>query len=110
MQDILRVDWAQEISLTSPPDQAHLQYSYQITSPLLYKIESYAGTSKRIVIMVQKEVAQRPYCPIHPTKDYGLLTLRLKLQFDTTLLKWWAGNALIRLPGRFGNHHAYSQS
>ncbi len=68
-------------------DQAHLQYSLPNNlSPALYRLNLTPGTSKRIVIMVQKEVAQRPYAPSIPPKTM-VFNFEVKLQFDTTLLE-----------------------
>lgn len=78
--DILRVDWDTEIG-----EQKNIKLvsniPYQITSPLLYKLEKHADAFSCIVMMIQKEVADR--LTAKPgTKDYGQITVRLCLLFD----------------------------
>lgn len=57
---------------------------YQITSPLLYRLEKYAAHFSRIVLMVQKELADR-LCALPSVKDYGQMTIRLGLQFEISV-------------------------
>ncbi len=86
MNDILSVDWDSELSSYEPQSlKLVANIPYQITSPLLYEIEKHSQYFKCIVMMVQKEVAQR--LTARPsTKDYGQMTIRLRMQFDTEIL------------------------
>jgi len=88
MNDVLRMDWDQMISTSrSNSDQPIKLISnipYQITSPLLYRIEKYASCFSLIVLMVQKELAHR-LCAHSGTKDYGLLTVRVGLHYLTSI-------------------------
>jgi len=53
---------------------------YQITSPFLFKTAEYAENISGIVIMIQKEVAQR--ITAEPaTKDYGILSVKMNYLF-----------------------------
>lgn len=88
MQDILRVDWQKEIECAVPGKIKLISnIPYQITSPLLYRIASFAGHFEKIVIMVQKEFAQRLTAK-PSTKQYGVLTLKIRLNFDVQLLEY----------------------
>lgn len=84
MQDILSVNWQQEL-ITQAPIKIVANIPYQITSPLLYQIEANAASITRVVMMIQKEVADR-LTAIPGTKDYGQITLRLRLLFDISVL------------------------
>lgn len=79
--DVLKADWDYLISLDRPPIKLIANIPYQITSPLLYKLEEHAYAFERIVLMLQKEVADR-LCAQPGSKDYAPLTIRLKLLFD----------------------------
>lgn len=81
MGDILRVDWEKEISESKQKIKVVSNIPYQITSPLLYHFEKYSIHFARIVLMVQKEVAERLAAKAG-TKAYGVLTLRLNIKFD----------------------------
>jgi len=84
MKDILRINWEEELPLGG---QVKLisNIPYQITSPLLYKVERFASYFECLVLMVQKEVAER--LTAYPsTREYGPLTLKIKYHFDTELL------------------------
>lgn len=80
-QDILTLDWEAELARQDGILKMVANIPYQITSPLLYMLERHADRFSRIVIMVQKEVAQR-LCARPGTKAYGVMTLRLKRLFD----------------------------
>ncbi|MCK4694378.1 MAG: hypothetical protein KAT74_01380, partial [Candidatus Cloacimonetes bacterium] len=54
---------------------------YQITSPFLFKVASYSNKFSRIVLMIQKEVAQRLNAKVG-TKEYGVLTLKMQYYFN----------------------------
>jgi 16S rRNA (adenine1518-N6/adenine1519-N6)-dimethyltransferase len=56
---------------------------YYITSPLIFKLVSLRSMIKTIVIMIQKEVADR--LTAQPaTKDYGTLSIFSQLHFDVS--------------------------
>jgi 16S rRNA (adenine1518-N6/adenine1519-N6)-dimethyltransferase len=84
-QDILKINWETEIAKS--PEQIKLvaNIPYNITSPLLYLLEKHHLSFSRIVLMIQKEVAQR-ICAEPGTKAYGVMTLRLKRIFDAGIL------------------------
>jgi len=85
LQDILTVDWS--MTLEGFPGTLKLvaNIPYQITSPLLGKLEQWHHKFSRCVIMVQKEVAER-LGAVPGTKAYGVMTLRLKRVFDVQTL------------------------
>ncbi len=84
MQDILSVNWEEALAQIAPIKLV-ANIPYQITSPLLYKAEANATSFECIVLMIQKEVANR--LTAKPgTKDYGQMTLRLRLLFDIEIL------------------------
>ncbi|MCF7858115.1 MAG: 16S rRNA (adenine(1518)-N(6)/adenine(1519)-N(6))-dimethyltransferase RsmA [Candidatus Cloacimonetes bacterium] len=77
-QDILKIDWAKYLRDKQVKLVANLPY--QITSPFLFKVTEFSGSFSRIVIMIQKEVADR--ITAQPgTKDYGKLTLKMQFNF-----------------------------
>ncbi len=86
MGDILKCDWASMLASIRPNQALKLisNIPYQITSPLLYRLEKHATSFSVIVLMVQKEFAQR-LCAVPGTKDYGQTTLRLGLHFETAI-------------------------
>ncbi|HRY83904.1 MAG TPA: 16S rRNA (adenine(1518)-N(6)/adenine(1519)-N(6))-dimethyltransferase RsmA [Candidatus Cloacimonadota bacterium] len=79
--DVLRVDWNE--LLAQEPEHIKLiaNIPYQITSPLLSRLETHHTSFSRIVLMLQKEVAERLTASVG-TKAYGLMTLRLQLLFE----------------------------
>ncbi len=88
-KDILAVNWknllSQETQAGAKQVKLVSNLPYQITSPVLYAIEENAQFFSRVVIMIQKEVAERltarPGC-----KAYGVMTLKLRYAFDIELL------------------------
>jgi 16S rRNA (adenine1518-N6/adenine1519-N6)-dimethyltransferase len=84
-QDILKINWDSEIAKTFEPIKLVANIPYNITSPLLYMLEKHHQSFSMIVLMIQKEVAQR-ICAEPGTKAYGVMTLRLKRIFDTGVL------------------------
>ncbi len=79
--DILKLDWPQQLQEAELPIKLIANIPYQITSPLLYQIETHHSSFSRIVMMLQKEVAER--LSAKPgSKSFGPLTLRLGLHFD----------------------------
>jgi 16S rRNA (adenine1518-N6/adenine1519-N6)-dimethyltransferase len=81
LTDILRLNWPQQIALGYSPLKIIANIPYQITSPLLYLIQEHHIHFHHLVLMVQKEVAQR--LSAKPgKKDYGPLTIKLGLCYD----------------------------
>lgn len=79
--DILKLDWAAQIASGDSPLKLIANIPYQISSPLLYRLEAHHNSFSRIVMMIQKEVAER--LSAGPGgKSYGPLTLRLALKYD----------------------------
>jgi 16S rRNA (adenine1518-N6/adenine1519-N6)-dimethyltransferase len=88
-RDILGINW-QELLLsqttkTGTKIKLISNLPYQITSPVLYALEKHAGYFSRIVLMLQKEVAERLTAKAG-TKAYGVMTLKLGYQFTMTPL------------------------
>lgn len=88
-KDILAINWK---NLLSEETQARAKQvklvsnlPYQITSPVLYAIEENEQFFSRIVIMIQKEVAERLTAKAG-CKAYGVMTLKLRYAFDIELL------------------------
>lgn len=79
--DILRLDWQRQLDQGEVPLKLIANIPYQITSPLLYKIEAHASSFSRIVLMIQQEVADR-LSAVPGKKSFGPLTLRLGVRFD----------------------------
>ncbi len=79
--DVLQSDWPALIEQDKAPLKLIANIPYQITSPLLYLLEKHQASFSVIVLMLQKEVAER--LSAKPgTKSYAPLTIRLKLYFD----------------------------
>ncbi len=77
-KDILKVNWEENFSMELIKIVANLPY--QITSPFLFRVAKYAQYFSTVVVMIQKEVAQRISAKVG-TKDYGILTLKLQYYF-----------------------------
>ncbi len=77
--DVLRADWAKLL----PDEKVKIvsNLPYQITSPFLFEVSRFAADFSRVVVMIQKEVAQRINAKVG-TKDYGILTLKMQYYFD----------------------------
>jgi 16S rRNA (adenine1518-N6/adenine1519-N6)-dimethyltransferase len=82
-KDVLKVNW----EAIFPIKHIHLvaNIPYQITSPLLFKIAKFHAHFEQVVVMIQKEVAQRMVAH-HNTKDYGILTLKMQYYFNIEYL------------------------
>jgi len=83
-RDILAVNWQellQEDKDSGRKVKLVSNLPYQITSPVLYKLEEQAESFSRIVIMVQREVADRLTAQAG-TKAYSPLTLKLGYYFE----------------------------
>jgi 16S rRNA (adenine1518-N6/adenine1519-N6)-dimethyltransferase len=77
--DILRIDWKDYFIDEKIKIVANLPY--QITSPFLFEVAKYADKFSRVIVMIQKEVAQRIAAEVG-TKDYGILTLKMQYYFN----------------------------
>jgi len=71
-KDIMNVDLSQFLKDKKVKVIANLPY--YITTPILFKLLEYKENISKIVIMVQKEVADRLLAAPH-SKDYGVLTI-----------------------------------
>ncbi len=58
---------------------------YYITSPIVMRLMEEATKCKRIVIMVQKEVAER-FCATEATADYGAITLAIDVKANSKII------------------------
>ncbi len=85
MGDVLRLNWAQEIAEAGQPLKLVANIPYNITSPLLYKLEKHHRGFVSATLMVQREVAER-ICAEPNRKAYGVMTLRLRRIFDAEIL------------------------
>ncbi|HNX37001.1 MAG TPA: 16S rRNA (adenine(1518)-N(6)/adenine(1519)-N(6))-dimethyltransferase RsmA [Candidatus Cloacimonadota bacterium] len=83
--DVIRYDWSELIIAPDYRVKLIANIPYQITSPLLSKLEANREHFSRIVLMVQSEVADR-LTASKGTKAYGLMTLRLQLYFNISIL------------------------
>ncbi len=77
--DILRINWNDYFIDEKIKIVANLPY--QITSPFLFEVAKYADKFSRVIVMIQKEVAQRIAAKVG-TKDYGILTLKMQYYFN----------------------------
>lgn len=82
--DVLRSDWDSLIALDGSPIKLIANIPYQITSPLLARLEEYHQAFSIIILMVQKEVAERLSAKAG-TKSYAPLSIRLRLKFEISL-------------------------
>ncbi|RLC49053.1 MAG: ribosomal RNA small subunit methyltransferase A [Candidatus Cloacimonadota bacterium] len=78
-QDVLKADWEKYLPADKVKIVANLPY--QITSPFLFEVSRFADHFSKVVVMIQKEVAQRINAKLG-TKDYGILTLKMQFYFD----------------------------
>lgn len=80
MQDILKVDLK-----TYLPENKKIKIianlPYYITTPIIFKLLDYSENIDRIVIMIQKEVAERLIAK-EKSKDYGVLTINVNYKAD----------------------------
>lgn len=77
--DILKIDWSHYLKAEKIKIVANLPY--QITSPFLFKVTEFSNSFKRVVVMIQKEVAERINSGVG-TKDYGKLSLKIQFHFN----------------------------
>lgn len=77
--DALQLQW--EEFLCDPPYKLVANLPYNISSQILFKVIEHRDLFSALVLMFQKEVAQR--LRAHPgTKNYGILTVLCQLWFD----------------------------
>jgi 16S rRNA (adenine1518-N6/adenine1519-N6)-dimethyltransferase len=81
--DILKINWKDEINELKINIISNLPY--QITSPFLYKLTENIDNINSVVVMLQKEVANR-LCAKPGKKEYGFLTIKTQFYFNTTKL------------------------
>lgn len=77
--DALRLDW--EGILRDPPYKLVANLPYNISSQVLFRILAHRPLFSRLVLMFQKEVADR-LCAPPSTKEYGILSVLCRLWFD----------------------------
>ena len=78
-KDILKINWKEYLNDKQIKIVANLPY--QITSPFLFRVTEHADNFSRVVVMIQKEVAERINAGIG-TKDYGRLSLKMQFYFN----------------------------
>ena len=78
-KDVLKANWKEYLPQEKVKIVANLPY--QITSPFLFEVARFSDHFSRVVVMIQKEVAQRINAKVG-TKDYGILTLKMQFYFD----------------------------
>jgi 16S rRNA (adenine1518-N6/adenine1519-N6)-dimethyltransferase len=78
-KDILKINWKDYLDESKLKIVANLPY--QITSPFLFRVTENAANFKRVVVMIQKEVAVRINAGVG-TKDYGRLSLKMQFYFN----------------------------
>ncbi len=79
-KDVLKINWEEFFSGKQIKIVANLPF--QITSPFLFRVAKHAQHFSNVVVMIQKEVAQRINAKVG-TKDYGILTLKIQYYFTT---------------------------
>ncbi|MCK4957643.1 MAG: ribosomal RNA small subunit methyltransferase A [Candidatus Cloacimonetes bacterium] len=77
--DILKADWNEYFA--DEPIKIVANLPYQITSPFLFRVAKNTQHFSSVIVMVQKEVAQRIAAKVG-TKDYGILTLKMQYYFN----------------------------
>lgn len=88
-RDILALNWKELLTDKTEQNGQGIKLisnlPYQITSPVLYALEENAEHFSRIVIMIQKEVADR-LTAAPGSKAYGVLTLKIRYAFEVDKL------------------------
>jgi 16S rRNA (adenine1518-N6/adenine1519-N6)-dimethyltransferase len=81
--DILRVDLEQLLTTRSPGKKWKVAANlpYNISSQVLFRFLECSALFEKLVLMLQKEVGDRLTAPPN-CKDYGALTVLLRLHFD----------------------------
>ncbi|MBE0597381.1 MAG: 16S rRNA (adenine(1518)-N(6)/adenine(1519)-N(6))-dimethyltransferase RsmA [Desulfuromonadales bacterium] len=77
--DALRLDWM--AALQHPPYKLVANLPYNISSQVVFRILEHPRHFSRLVLMFQKEVADR-LCASPATKEYGILSVLCRLWFD----------------------------
>ncbi len=89
--DVFKADWEklfeaiEKRSGRKPRITIVANIPYNITSPLIYRLTAKSEFFKAIVLMIQKEVAERIIAS-PGNKDYGLLSLRVQYHFNVKRL------------------------
>jgi 16S rRNA (adenine1518-N6/adenine1519-N6)-dimethyltransferase len=76
--DILKINWPDYLGSEQIKIVANLPY--QITSPFLFEVAKYTDHFSRVIVMIQKEVAQRIAAGVG-SKNYGILSLKMQYYF-----------------------------
>lgn len=85
--DVLELDW--ETLFTEPPYTLVSNLPYNISTPILFQLMAHRTLFKRLVLMFQREVAERLLAE-PGNKDYGILTVLCRVWYDiskVTLVK-----------------------
>ena len=77
--DVLRLSWSE--LLTEPPYTLVANLPYNISSQILFKLLDHRHFFSRMVLMFQREVAERLMAQ-PGTKDYGILSVLCQLWYD----------------------------
>ncbi|HPX66843.1 MAG TPA: 16S rRNA (adenine(1518)-N(6)/adenine(1519)-N(6))-dimethyltransferase RsmA [Candidatus Syntrophosphaera sp.] len=85
MGDVLKQDWDKALAECCQPLKLVANIPYNISSPLLARLETHHQAFTSATLMVQKEVAER-VCASPGCKAYGVMTLRLRRIFDAEIL------------------------
>jgi len=79
-KDVLKLDW--DTIINADEDiKIVANLPYQISSPFLYKIENHISAFDSLVLMIQKEVAER-IIAYSNSKKYGKLSLKMQYYFQ----------------------------
>ena len=89
--DVLELDW--EKLFTEPPYTLVSNLPYNISTPILFKLMEHRRLFRRLVLMFQREVAERLLAE-PGNKDYGILTVLCQVWYDISKV------TLVR-PGAF---------
>lgn len=81
-EEILKIEERNNIKFTNVKVVANLPY--YITTPIIFKLLQDSKRISEIIVMVQKEVAQRMVAQSN-TKDYGILTLMVQYLSDASI-------------------------
>jgi len=88
-RDVLAVNWPKLLAEKAAESRQKIKFvsnlPYQITSPILYALEENEQWFSRIIIMIQREVAERLTAKAG-CKAYGVMTLKLNYAFDIKFL------------------------
>lgn len=81
-EEILKIEEKNNIQFTNVKVVANLPY--YITTPIIFKLLQDSKRISEVIVMVQKEVAQRMVAQSN-TKDYGILTLMVQYLSDASI-------------------------